>query len=140
MASATVRPTTAPALSKPRWIPKARPRAAGGTLSARSASRGALRTPFPKRSIERTPRTAPQEDAKRSSGFEAEEIADLIARFTLYRLLFPTFAGQKATAGGIAMLRDEVLRGQPAYRWTVDHLLPVSDPLELFQIAVEEIA
>ena len=68
-----------------------------------------------------------------------QEIADLIARFTLYRLLFPTFAGQKATAGGIAMLRDEVLRGQPAYRWTVDHLLPVSNPLELFRVAVEEI-
>lgn len=68
-----------------------------------------------------------------------QEIADLIARFTLYRLLFPTFAGQKATAGGVAMLRDEVLRGQPAYRWTVDHLLPLEDPLELFPIAVEEV-
>jgi hypothetical protein len=71
---------------------------------------------------------------------KTQEIADLIARFTLYRLLFPTFAGQKATAGGIAMLRDEVLRGQPAYRWTVDHLLPLQDPLELFTIEVEEIA
>ncbi|MBI2755950.1 MAG: acyclic terpene utilization AtuA family protein [Chloroflexi bacterium] len=69
-----------------------------------------------------------------------QEVADLIARFTLYRLLFPTFAGQKATAGGIAMLRDEVLRGQPAYRWTVDHLLPVQDPLELFQVCIEEVA
>lgn len=68
-----------------------------------------------------------------------QEIADLIARFTLYRLLFPTFAGQKATAGGIAMLRDEVLRGQPAYRWTIDHLLPVDDPLALFRIEIEEV-
>jgi hypothetical protein len=71
---------------------------------------------------------------------KTQEIADLIARFTLYRLLFPTFAGQKATAGGIAMLRDEVLRGQPAYHWTVDHLLPVADPLELFQISMVEVA
>ena len=70
---------------------------------------------------------------------KTQEIADLIARFTLYRMLFPTFAGQKATAGGIAMLRDEVLRGQPAYRWTVDHLLPVADPLELYQHTVVEI-
>lgn len=68
-----------------------------------------------------------------------QAIADLIARFTLYRLLFPTFAGQKATAGGIAMLRDEVLRGQPAYRWTVDHLLAVDDPLALFRIELEEV-
>lgn len=68
-----------------------------------------------------------------------QEIADLVARFTLYRLLFPTFAGQKATAGGIAMLRDEVLQGQPSYRWTVDHLLPIADPLELFPMTVEEI-
>jgi hypothetical protein len=70
----------------------------------------------------------------------SQEIADLIARFTLYRLLFPTFAGQKATAGGIAMLRDEVLQGQPAYRWTVDHLLPVKDPLELHQVSIVEVA
>ena len=70
---------------------------------------------------------------------KTQEIADLIARFTLYRMLFPTFAGQKATAGGIAMLRDEVLRGQPAYRWTVDHLLPVEDPLEMYQHSVVEI-
>ncbi|MCC6174547.1 MAG: acyclic terpene utilization AtuA family protein [Chloroflexi bacterium] len=68
-----------------------------------------------------------------------QEIADLVARFTLYRLLFPTFVGQKATAGGIAMLRDEVLQGQPSYRWTVDHLLPVSDPLALFPITLEEV-
>lgn len=71
---------------------------------------------------------------------QTQAIANLVARFTLYRLLFPTFAGQKATAGGIAMLRDEVLEGQPAYRWTIDHLLPVSDPLELFPIAIEEVA
>jgi hypothetical protein len=68
-----------------------------------------------------------------------QEVADLIARFTLYRLLFPTFAGQKATAGGIAMLRDEVLQGQPSYRWTVDHLLPIDDPLKLFRIELEEV-
>jgi hypothetical protein len=68
-----------------------------------------------------------------------QEIADLVARFTLYRLLFPTFAGQKATAGGIAMLRDEVLQGQPSYRWTVDHLLPIADPLALFPITIEEV-
>lgn len=68
-----------------------------------------------------------------------QEIADVVARFTLYRLLFPTFAGQKATAGGIAMLRDEVLQGQPAYRWTVDHLLPIDDPLALFPITIEEV-
>ena len=68
-----------------------------------------------------------------------QEMADLIARFTLYRMLFPTFAGQKATAGGIAMLRDEVLQGQPSYRWTVDHLLPVEDPLEMYQHSVVEI-
>jgi hypothetical protein len=70
---------------------------------------------------------------------KSQEIADIIARFTLYRLLFPTFAGQKATAGGIAMLRDEILQGQPSYSWTVDHLLPVTDPLELFPITIEEV-
>ena len=69
----------------------------------------------------------------------SQQVADLIARFTLYRLLFPTFAGQKATAGGIAMIRDEVLQGQPAYRWTVDHLLPVDDPLKLFRMELEEV-
>jgi hypothetical protein len=70
---------------------------------------------------------------------KTQEIAELIARFTFYRLLFPTFSGQKATAGGIAMIRDEVLRGQPAYRWTVSHLLPLADPLSLHHIKLVEV-
>lgn len=68
------------------------------------------------------------------------EVAGLVARFVLYRLLFPTFHGQKATAGGLAMIADEVLHTEhDAYRWSVDHLLPVNDPLALFSIEVEDI-
>lgn len=71
---------------------------------------------------------------------DKRDVASLIARFALYRLLFPTFSGQKATAGGIAMIADEVLQSEhDAYRWSVDHLLPVDDPLALFPIVIEEV-
>ena len=71
---------------------------------------------------------------------ESQAIADEVTRLAFYRLLFPTFTGQKATAGGLAMIADEILQGTPKYRWTVDHLLDVAEPLELFPISVETVS
>ena len=71
---------------------------------------------------------------------DSREVAGLVARFALYRLLFPTYHAQKATAGGIAMIADEVLYSEhDAYRWSVDHLLPEKDPLALFPITIEDV-
>jgi hypothetical protein len=44
----------------------------------------------------------------------------------------------KGTAGGVAFLLDEVMRASPAYRWTLNHTMPVDDPLELFPTFIVE--
>ena len=61
-------PATAPALSMARWRPKARPRVAGETSEAISASRGAVRIPLPTRSANRIARTCTQPVARPISG------------------------------------------------------------------------
>jgi hypothetical protein len=50
------------------------------------------------------------------------------------RQLFYARLGEvKGTAGSMAFLTDEILRAGDACRWTINHTLPVRDPLELFQ-------
>jgi hypothetical protein len=40
----------------------------------------------------------------------------------------------KGTAGTAAFIIDGVLPAPAAYRWTMNHVLPVNDPMELFEI------
>jgi hypothetical protein len=67
---------------------------------------------------------------------EAKEVAKL-AKYSAFRAHYP---GKIGTAGGCAMLADEILlSAQPAYEWLIDHLLPIEDPLELFPIEMTEL-
>jgi len=43
----------------------------------------------------------------------------------------------KGTAGTAALMMDEILRGKPGYEWTVNHVLPLADPLELTSVKLE---
>jgi len=61
---------------------------------------------------------------------QAEEIALLAARNMFYARL-PIVKG---TAGVASFFSDEVFPGRPAFEWTINHVLPVTDPLELFRI------
>lgn len=61
---------------------------------------------------------------------QAEEITMMAARQMFYARL----DNVKGTAGTAALMSDEVLTARPAYRWTVNHLLPVGDPAELFSL------
>ncbi len=36
-------------------------------------------------------------------------------------------------------MMDEVLRGKPGYEWTVNHVLPLKDPLELCRVELETV-
>jgi hypothetical protein len=64
---------------------------------------------------------------------EAIKVAKL-AKYSSFRVHYP---GKLGTAGGCAMLADEVLLAPHAtYRWAIDHLLRLADPLELFPIEV----
>ncbi|MFO7172092.1 MAG: acyclic terpene utilization AtuA family protein [Bacillota bacterium] len=60
----------------------------------------------------------------------AREVTAMGARQMFYARL-PDVRG---TAGTAALMSDEVLVARPAYEWTLNHALPVDDPLELFQI------
>lgn len=62
-----------------------------------------------------------------------DELAREIALLTSRNIFFAEFGGQMATAGGAAQLFDEAVSIKPAYQWTVHHVIPVSDPLELFR-------
>ena len=65
----------------------------------------------------------------------AEEIALTASRQMFYARL----PDVKGSAGSVAFLLDEVLRARPAYRWTIEHLIDVDDPMELFETHIFEI-
>ncbi|MBV9552652.1 MAG: acyclic terpene utilization AtuA family protein [Alphaproteobacteria bacterium] len=64
----------------------------------------------------------------------AEEVAMIATRQMFYARLPQV----KGTAGGVAFLLDEVMQASPAYRWTLNHTMRVSDPLELFPCCIVE--
>jgi hypothetical protein len=45
----------------------------------------------------------------------------------------------KGTAGAAALMSDEILVGKPGYEWTLNHVIPVNDPAELFRIGFETV-
>ena len=60
----------------------------------------------------------------------AAEICALAAR----NLFYARLPEVKGTAGAAALMSDEILVGEPGYEWTLNHVIPVADPLELFRI------
>jgi len=58
----------------------------------------------------------------------AEEVCMIGTRQMFYARL----PDVKGSAGSVAFALDEVLRASPAYRWTLNHTLQCSHPLELF--------
>ncbi|MQG70541.1 MAG: DUF1446 domain-containing protein [SAR202 cluster bacterium] len=66
---------------------------------------------------------------------EAERICTLGAR----NLFFARLGDVKGTAGAVALMADEVLVGHPGYEWTLNHLIAVGDPLELFPIRYTDV-
>ena len=64
-----------------------------------------------------------------ADGRRAEEICALAAR----NLFYARLPEVKGTAGAAALMSDEVLTGKPGYEWTLNHVMPVKDPGELFR-------
>ena len=60
----------------------------------------------------------------------AEEVALIGTR----QLFYARLPEVKGTAGSVAFLFDEVLPAPPVYSWTLNHVVPVEDPLELFPV------
>ncbi len=66
--------------------------------------------------------------------------AESIAKMAKYASLRVHYPGKLGTAGGCAMLADEVLMpSMPVYEWVLDHLLPLDDPLAPFKIQLETV-
>jgi hypothetical protein len=68
------------------------------------------------------------------------ERAEAICHIAAKNLFYARLPDVKGTAGTAAIMSDEVLRARPAYEWTLNHLLRVEDPHELFRTQVEVIA
>ncbi|MBO8141353.1 MAG: acyclic terpene utilization AtuA family protein [Firmicutes bacterium] len=66
---------------------------------------------------------------------EAVELANLAGRNFMYARI----PGLKGTAGAAAFLSDEVLPARAAYEWTLNHVIEVDSPLELFRMEFEEL-
>lgn len=66
---------------------------------------------------------------------EVMELTNLAGRNFLYARI----PGHKGTAGAAAFLSDEVLPARAAYRWTMNHVIEVDDPLELFRTEYERV-
>ncbi|MDP1669906.1 acyclic terpene utilization AtuA family protein [Phaeovulum sp.] len=60
------------------------------------------------------------------------EMAEEVTMTGTRQLFYARLPDVKGTAGGVSFVLDEVLLASPAYRWTLNHTMAVSDPLELF--------
>jgi hypothetical protein len=64
----------------------------------------------------------------------AEEVAEEVALIGSRQIFYARLPEVKGTAGTAAFLMDGVLPAPPAYEWTLNHVIPVDDPMELFTI------
>jgi acyclic terpene utilization AtuA family protein len=66
------------------------------------------------------------------------EVAEAVCMTATRQMFYARLPDVKGTAGSAAFLFDEVLAARPACEWTVNHLLTVQDPLELFSLHMTE--
>jgi hypothetical protein len=64
----------------------------------------------------------------------AEKITDLATRM-MFLVRIP---GVKGTAGAAASIEKRPMLASSAYQWTLNHLVQVDDPMELFQTHLVE--
>ena len=65
------------------------------------------------------------------------EDAEVICALGTRNLFYARLPEVRGTAGTAALMMDEVLRGKPGYEWTVNHVVPLADPLELATVKLE---
>ena len=67
-----------------------------------------------------------------------KEMAEEVCITGSRQMFYARLPNVKGTAGGVAFLLDEVMPASAAYRWTLNHTMRVSDPLELFPVHLTE--
>jgi Acyclic terpene utilisation family protein AtuA len=65
--------------------------------------------------------------------------AETICHIAAKNLFYARLPEVKGTAGTAAIMSDEVLHARPAYEWTLNHVIEVADPRELFRTQRETI-
>jgi hypothetical protein len=85
---------------------------------------------------------APHEVAVMAEAIAADEaIAMHVCKLIKYGSMRVHYEGKLGIAGGAALPGDEVLSPQQeSYRWTIDHLVTVADPLESSRLTVETVS
>ncbi len=68
-----------------------------------------------------------------------KETAEALTLFASRQIFYVRLPEVKGTAGTAAFITDDVLYAGPAYTWTMNHVVPVSDPLELFKVQIETV-
>ncbi|HHW48807.1 MAG TPA: DUF1446 domain-containing protein [Clostridiaceae bacterium] len=68
-----------------------------------------------------------------------KEMAEEVTMIGTRQIFYARLPEVKGTAGTAAFVVDEVLPASPAYIWTMNHVIPVDDPLELFKVELIEV-
>jgi hypothetical protein len=69
----------------------------------------------------------------------SKEMAEEITIIGTRQIFYARLPEVKGTAGTAAFVVDEVLPASPAYTWTINHVVAVDDPMELFDLHLIEI-
>jgi len=63
-----------------------------------------------------------------------KEMAEEVTLIGSRQIFYARLPEVKGTAGTAAFIVDGVLPAPPAYEWTLNHVIPVDDPMELFSV------
>jgi hypothetical protein len=69
----------------------------------------------------------------------SKEMAEEVTMIGTRQIFYARLPEVKGTAGTAAFVLDEVLPASPAYEWTINHVVSVDDPMELFDLHLIEI-
>lgn len=65
--------------------------------------------------------------------------AEELTLFATRQIFYAKLPEVKGTAGTASFLVDDVLYAGKTYKWTMNHVIPVENPLELFRVHLEDV-
>lgn len=68
-----------------------------------------------------------------------KEMAEEVAMLGCRQLFYARLPEVKGTAGSVAFVLDEVVQATDAYTWTMNHTVPVDNPMELFEVNIIDV-
>ena len=70
---------------------------------------------------------------------DTAEQAEALTLFATRQIFYARLPDVKGTAGTAAFVTDEVLPATTAYQWTMNHIVPVDDPMSLFDLHLVDV-